>query len=127
MSVLKTLSSEQIERWEEWIEALRSDRFIQIRGRLLGGVKDGRQECCVMGVALYLANGRYNEPIRFDHSCYGSSLSPAFCEALGLTMHQKETLVQLNDVDMANFEEISFFLEGALDALAPGRRSVPAE
>lgn len=102
------------EKVGKWIEALRSGRYQQGNGYLNRAGK-----FCCLGVACESEGleGRMRDPqspVYYGKTAY-AYLPPETREALGLTEEQENKLVNMNDVDMASFEEIAQQLEQWLE------------
>lgn len=118
------LTTEQKERWNAWIAALRSGAFIQGKNNLKVQTEDGFRHCC-LGVACELAQAA-GCPIEEDHDYsmhtfngYGSVLPEAVRTWYGFTsdlpqvpyLDRKESLACMNDYLNMTFDQIADVLE----------------
>lgn len=93
---------------DEWLGALRSGGFRQLRGRLMPHGKDGGyivgDQACALGVAY----------------CVSGIVVPSYqgvIEAhLGVSDRLLEHVVQLNDGDLLAFDDIADWFKGERDA-----------
>lgn len=102
---------------KEWVEALRSDKYIQGRHQL----KDGNCYCC-LGVAVAIhpecnISDVWLEPK--ERNQFTSAFDDEFpCEKvmqdIGIPMSEAYEIAKLNDVQCLDFSEIADYLEGKL-------------
>lgn len=95
---------------DKWVKALRSGKYKQGKGKLLG---PNNRFCC-LGVLCDVSElGVWcdQHSYVFKGLPYSSSLPSAMATKVGLTDHQEGKLVDLNDKAGKSFEYIAYYIE----------------
>ena len=114
---------------QEWVESLRSGKFIQTTGYLHRQLGSKYTKNCCLGVLCRVGELDRRKTDREDihefrnhedESFFSCDLPDMFRRAFGLSLKDHETLIDMNDVQHKSFSEIADFIEKNV-VLIPGR------
>jgi hypothetical protein len=96
---------------KKWLAALRSGKYKQGSGRL----KRGPYHCC-LGVLCEVADDKYfrDDKSKVDSLAFSCLPSRLFTANLGIPWRVVEDLWQMNDNELASFDQIADFIEKEL-------------
>jgi hypothetical protein len=114
------LSPEQSKVIRDWVAALRSGNYLQGIGCLMRE-RDKMSTYCCLGVLACVANvPHHKRPANPEHAFkfpgYDGARTDAvpvvwFQETTGLWQHVVDALIEMNDNDLASFEQIATHIE----------------
>lgn len=113
-----------------WLEALRSGKYTQGKGRLKVVCQDGSAEHCCLGVLTEIAGdklgGRFTKPCSYDpraivaeydtsgdRTIHTTTLLPTVeaCNRVGIKERERDKLASMNDSGFYSFENIAKHIE----------------
>ena len=97
---------------QQWVSALRSDRFVQVYDTLFGPQRgDGKINACLLGVLQTVAKESNAIEVKTNSLDEEEYLLNEVIDWAGLTPEEADMIALLNDNGVFTFEDFAEFLE----------------
>ena len=115
------MSKPQREDMVKWVKALRSGEYTQARGSIVEELANNQYAFCCLGVLAMTLGGEVADPdeyegeptmcIKVDEEYVGSTGCMGIGWIGGLSSDWVDRLIELNDDDLATFDNIADYIE----------------